>query len=363
MDARVSEGEGEVGSPLLRRVLLALLTGALGIACLWVLRPFLSPILWAAILAYATWPAYSRLRIPFGHFLNTAASLMTLAVASFAVVPLVWLLVLIQHELVDAYRDFTAFLAQGPHTLPGAIRDLPVVGAWLQGSLERYANDPGALGRELSGGLQHWGGLLTALLRDVARNVGKLLIALLTLFFFYRDGSALVDQIRRVAYRFLGDRFERSLRAAGLMTRAVVFGLLITAFAQGVVAGIGYRIVGLEAPVLLGALTGLLSTAPILATASVWAPLAVGLLFAGHSWKALVLLAWGALLVHPIDNILRPLLISNVTRVPFLLVLFGALGGLVAFGLIGVFVGPVLLGIATAIWNEWAAPDGTAGGS
>ena len=363
MDVRVSEGGPEVGSSPLRRALLGLLLSALGILCLWILRPFLSPILWAAILAYVTWPFYSRLRVPFGRFPNTAASVMTLVVASLAVVPLVWLVVLVQRELVDTYRDFTAYLAQGPHTLPAVIRDLPVVGAWLQGSLDRYGNDPAALGHEFTLGLQRWGGQLTALLGDVGRNLGKLLVALLTLFFFYRDGDALVDQFRRVAKRFLGDRLDRPLLAAGLMTRAVVYGLLITAFAQGVVAGIGYRIVGLEAPILLGALTGLLSTAPLLGTAFVWAPLGVALLIAGHTWKAIVLLAWGALLVHPTDNILRPLLISNVTRVPFLLVMFGALGGLVAFGLIGVFIGPVLLGIATAIWYEWATPDGTALGS
>jgi predicted PurR-regulated permease PerM len=362
MDARVSESGSEVASPLLRRALLGLLLGALAILCLWVLKPFLSPMLWAAILAYVTWPVYLRLRAGFGRFKNTAASVMTLAVASLAIVPLVWLLVLAQHELLDTYRDVTAYLAHGPHILPAVIRDLPLVGPWFQDSLDRYGNDPAALGRELTLGLQRWSGQLAVLLGDVGRNLGKLLITILTLFFFYRDGERLVDKFRRVTNRFLGDRLDRPLLAAGVMTRAVIYGLLISAFAQGVVAGIGYLIVGIEAPVLLGALTGLLSTAPLLGTAFVWAPLAMGLLIAGHAWKALVLLAWGILVVHPTDNILRPLLISNVTRVPFLLVMFGALGGLVAFGLIGVFIGPVLLGIATGIWNEWATPDRTAGG-
>jgi predicted PurR-regulated permease PerM len=77
-------------------------------------------------------------------------------------------------------------------------------------------------------------------------------------------------------------------------------------------------------------------------------------MLAGHAWKGILLLMWGLLLVHPVDNLLRPLLISSVTRVPFLLVMFGALGGLAAFGLVGVFVGPVLLGIASAVWREWA---------
>jgi predicted PurR-regulated permease PerM len=78
-------------------------------------------------------------------------------------------------------------------------------------------------------------------------------------------------------------------------------------------------------------------------------------MIAGHTWKGVLLFGWGAVLVHPIDNLLRPLLISGATRVPFLLVMFGALGGLLAFGLVGLFIGPVLLAVASAVWREWAA--------
>jgi predicted PurR-regulated permease PerM len=122
-------------------------------------------------------------------------------------------------------------------------------------------------------------------------------------------------------------------------------------------AGIGYRVVGLENPVLLGVLTGVLSVVPAIGTAIVWVPMSVWLLVTGSVWKGIVLLVWGFLLVHPVDNVLRPLLISNVTRVPFLLTMFGAVGGLAIFGLVGVFVGPVLLGVAMAIWREWTMQE------
>lgn len=358
MDMRLPDSQPGTGSLALRRALFGLVLGLLGFLCLLVLRPFVSPILWAAILAYVTWPLYCRLRILFGSYTTTATWLMTLLVVTVAIVPLFWLLVLVQHELVDAYRSLTAYLSRGPYTLPAAVRDIPWFGAWLQESLNRYTSDPAALGREITAGLQPWRGQLAGLLGDVGRNVGKLFVALLTLFFLYRDGDLLVRQIQRVGRRFLGDQLDRSVHAAGIMTRAVVYGLLITALAQGLIAGLGYWIFGLEAPAALGALTGLLSTAPLLGTAFIWAPLAVGLVLAGHTWKGILLLAWGTLLVHPIDNVLRPLFISSVTRVPFLLVMFGALGGLAAFGLVGVFVGPVLLGVASAIWREWAAEQG-----
>jgi predicted PurR-regulated permease PerM len=354
MDARVPDNTSGTGSLLLRRALLAALVGTLAVLCVLVLRPFLAPIVWAVILAYVTWPWYRRLRVAFRTFNTAAASVMTLLVTALAIAPVLWLLMLMQHELVDAYRRLTVYLSQGPHDLPAGIRDIPWFGDWLQESLDRYATDPAALAREITTGLQRWRGEFGALLGGVSRNLGKLLIALMTLFFFYRDGDLLVRQIRNVEKRLFDVRLDRYVRAAGAMTRAVVYQLLITALAQGVIAGIGYWILGLEAPVVLGALTGLLSTAPPLGTAFIWVPAALGLMVAGHVWKGVLLLAWGSLLIHPTDNLLRAVLISSVTQVPFLLVMLGALGGLVAFGLVGVFVGPIVLGVASALWREWA---------
>jgi predicted PurR-regulated permease PerM len=344
-----------------RRILMGGLLGLLLVACLIVLQPFLAPIIWAAILAYVTWPVYRRTRSPLGRFNNTAAFLMTLLVSCAVVVPVIWLLILVQDELVHAYRLFTNFLSQGPHALPPGLRDIPWLGTQLQEGLDRYATDPTALAREFVGWLQGWASNLTDVLGSIGRNLGKLSLAVLTLFFFYRDGDFLVHQIRHVLRRVADERLDPYIKAAGMMTRAVLYGFLITAFAQGLIAGIGYRVVGLQAPVLLGALTGLLSVVPVLGTAFVWAPIGIGLLIIGHIWKGVFLLAWGTLLVHPTDNVLRPLLISNAARVPFLLVMLGALGGLSAYGLVGVFIGPVLLGIAVAIWREWAddLPDST----
>jgi predicted PurR-regulated permease PerM len=348
----------EAGTSLLKRGLLAGTSCALAILCVLVLRPFLAPLLWAAILAYVTWPLYRRLRLPLKGYDSAAASLMTLLVVIVAVVPVVFLVVLIQHELLDAYRSLTTYFSQGPRPLPAVIRDVPWLGAWLQNAVDRYGADPGAFSREITADLQSWKGELGAMLGGVGRNAGKLVISVLTLFFFYRDGDLLVRQTQRVGRRFFDDRLDRYLRGAGVMTRAVVYGLLVTAVAQGVIAGVGYWIFGVEAPAVFGVLTGLLSTAPVLGTAFVWGPLGAGLLMEGHTWRGLLLLAWGVLLVHPTDNVLRPLFISSVTRVPFLVVMFGALGGLLAFGLVGVVLGPVLLGIATSVWREWAAEDG-----
>ena len=104
---------------------------------------------------------------------------------------------------------------------------------------------------------------------------------------------------------------------------------------------------------LLGAITGVLSVVPVLGTTLVWGPLGVYLLVTGHIWKGIILLLWGMLLVHPTDNVLRPLLISNATHVPFIIVMFGVIGGLAAWGLVGIFVGPIVLAIGLSIWRNW----------
>ena len=111
---------------------------------------------------------------------------------------------------------------------------------------------------------------------------------------------------------------------------------------------------GISATVLLGALTGILSVVPMVGTGVVWGSLSIYLAVKGHLWKVVILAVWGLLLVHPTDNTLRPLLISNATRVPFLLVMFGVLGGMAAFGLVGALVGPIILAMGLAVWREWA---------
>ncbi len=342
--------------PGAKRLVLAAVVLALAIACLLVLRPFIVPILWAAILAYTAWPLFLRLRSLLRGLNTLSALLMTIMIGCVVVLPVLWILDLVHSELVSAYRLLRSSLAQGGPQLPGFIERLPWIGAHLQAALQRYSADPGALGQQAGAYMLSWASRLGTILGGVGRNLIKLGLTLLTLFFFFRDGESIVAQGRRVLRRFFQERLEPYVVTAGRMTRAVVYGLLVTAFAQGLIAGIGYAVIGLAAPVLLGLLTGLLSFVPLAGTAIVWVPLAVWLMLDAHLIKGIILLVWGALLVHPADNVLRPMLISNAMRVPFLLVMFGALGGLAAFGLVGVFVGPVLLAIAMALWREWAAP-------
>src|ERR1700687_4708554 len=255
----MSAPEVPTSASMPRRILLDVLFAVLAIQCLYVLWPFLSPICWALILAYVTWPIYRRGRSLLGRFSGTAALLMTLLVSCAVVLPVLWLLVLLQDEFLRAYKLIANYVAQGPHTLPASLRDIPWIGQRLQEGLDRYAVDPTTLEKQIVGWLQRWASYLPGVLGTIGSNLGRLAITVFTLFFFYRDGDLLVRQGRRIAERLVGERLDPYLRAAGVMTRAVLYGFLVTAFAQGMIAGIGYLVIGLEAPVLLGTLTGVLS--------------------------------------------------------------------------------------------------------
>ncbi len=340
---------------ILRRVLLSVLVLATMVACLAVLRPFFSAITWAAILAYTSWPLFRRLRGPFKSFNTAAAGAMTVLLSLAVVVPLLWMLILVGDEMIVGYRALSAALTGSPYVLPPLIRRIPWVGEQLQQQITRFSAEPAAIAREVAVGLQAWSNELTAFAGGLGRGGAGILLTLLILFFCYRDGERLVLQGRVVVHRLFGNRLDAYFKTIATMTRSVVYGLLVTAFAQGLIAGIGYAIVGLPASVLLGALTGILSVVPLLGTSIVWGSLGAYLLLTGQLWKGVLLLAWGFLLVHPTDNVLRLWLISSNTRVPFLLVMLGVLGGLSAFGLVGAFVGPIVLAVGLAVWREWSS--------
>ena len=336
---------------------ILLLAISLGTACLAVLWQFASVITWSAILAYVSWPLYRAVRRPFGRFRSAAAFCMTLVLTCAVILPAMWLFVLIAGELVSAYRSLEALLTENALVLPETIRRIPWFGEQLQQQLDRFSGESAGFGTQVAAWAQSWTRQIAALAGGVGRSVGNLFLVMFAVFFLYRDGDSILIQLGRVVRKAFGSRLEAYARTAGSMTRAVLFGFLTTAFVQGFVAGIGYAILGIRGSVLLGALTGVLSFVPFLGTALVWGSLSTYLLLTSHVAKGVILLLWGFLLVHPIDNVLRPLLISNATHVPFIMVMFGAIGGIATWGLIGVFAGPVVLAIGLAMWREWAAED------
>jgi predicted PurR-regulated permease PerM len=338
-------------APWFRRVLVAALILGIVLLTFSVLQPFIVPLIWGAILAYVSWPLQQRLERVLRKRAGLAALLTTLIVTLAIVVPLVWLILMLRVEAVDAYAKVQAFLAGKP-TLPPALRELPWIGAWAEDMLRQLSADPAAIKEQFVMTLEQSSVEVSKLIGGVGRNVAKLFFAVLSMFFLLRDGPRLVREARAVLEGILGPRVHDYLDAIGATTQAVVYALVLGAIAQGTVAGIGYFFAGVEAPVLMGAITVLIALIPFGAPL-VWGSLALWLLVTGKIGPGIFLLLWGLLAVSWVDNLVRPMVISNATRMPFLLVVFGVLGGVLAFGLVGLFIGPVLLAVSLAIWREW----------
>ncbi|HQX77266.1 MAG TPA: AI-2E family transporter [Steroidobacteraceae bacterium] len=345
--------EDLASAPWLRRLLVAALLAGLIVLAFEVLKPFIVPVIWAVILAHVTWPLHRRLLALLKGRRAASALVMTVVVTLAIVLPAIWLVALIRTELVAAYAAFTAQLARGIE-LPHFVFELPWVGPWLDELLARIAHEPGALNAELRGWIQRSAGELSGVIGGVGRNIAKLFIAMLSVFFMYRDGESFAAQVVRVLENSLGERVHGYMSAISQTVRAVVYGLLAAAIAQGTIAGLGYWVAGLKAPIALGALTMIAALIPFM-TPVVWVGASIWLVITGHTVAGTGLFLWGLLAISWIDNIVRPLVISNATSIPFLLVLFGVLGGVVAFGLVGLFVGPVILAVLMAVWREWMA--------
>ncbi|HEY4366758.1 MAG TPA: AI-2E family transporter [Steroidobacteraceae bacterium] len=338
-------------APWFRRLLVAGLILGIVLLTFTVLQPFIVPLIWGAILAYVSWPLHLRmLRLVKGRVF-VASVLTTLIVTLAIIVPLVWLVLLLRHEAMLAYVEVQAFLASKP-VLPQSLQDLPWVGQWLQDLLNRLSADPNAIRQQFVLSMEQSSLEVTRLIGGVGRNAAKLFFAVLSMFFLLRDGQRLFAEARAILEGILGPRVRDYLDAIGSTTQAVVYALILGALAQGAVAGIGYWIFGVKAPVLMGALTVLIALIPFGAPV-VWGCLSIWLMLTSHVWRGTGLFIWGLVLVSWVDNVVRPLVISNATRMPFLLVVFGVLGGVLSFGLVGLFIGPVLLAVSLAIWREW----------
>jgi predicted PurR-regulated permease PerM len=338
-------------APWFRRVLVAGLILGIVLLTFTVLQPFIVPLIWGGILAYVSWPMQVRLERWLRKRVGLAALLTTLIVTLAIVVPLVWLILMVRVEAVTAYAKVQAFLASKP-SLPTALRDLPWIGAWAQDMLQQLSADPNAMREQLVVTLEQSSIEVSKLIGGVGRNAAKLFFAVLSMFFLLRDGPRLVREARAILEGILGPRVHDYLDAIGATTQAVVYALILGAIAQGTVAGVGYLFAGVEAPVLMGAITVLIALIPFGAPL-VWGSLALWKLVTGDVWHGVFLLVWGLFVVSWVDNLVRPMVISNATRMPFLLVVFGVLGGVLAFGLVGLFIGPVLLAVSLAIWREW----------
>jgi predicted PurR-regulated permease PerM len=329
---------------------------ALLVAALLVLQPFLVPMAWSAILAYVTWPVFRALRRVTGRP-HVAAATLTLAAALLLGIPVASMLVALAQEATHLVSIAREWVAQGA-PLPAWVEARPWLATRLSEARSDFFVDPNVLadyvtryGSQVSSSLVNVAG-------GIATNAFKFAITFVTLYAFYIDGERLLTHARRLAPIVFPSAGAEFLDHVGGVVRAVVFGLLGTAMVQGTLAGIGFTLFGVPSPVALGVATFALSFVPV-GPPLLWGGAAIWLFVQGLHANAIGMAIWGLVLVSSVDNVLRPLLISSgPTPIPFLLVFLGVLGGLSAFGMLGLFLGPVLLSITFALLAEFPTRRG-----
>ncbi|MDD5276140.1 MAG: AI-2E family transporter [Methylovulum sp.] len=327
------------------------LTGLLLLSYL-ILQEFLLTLAWAFIIAYTAWPPYQWLRRRLNGKATLSAAVMTAIIAATITLTLYWLVAMLQNEIKLAYQALAATLSKDHYELPGVISRIPWLGHYLQEWLDRINDDRMGMTKQLIDWAKQWLGQFAQFIGGVGRYVMNLGFVLVTVFFCFRDGKDIIRQLQQGLIHFLGEYQQVYLQAAGDTTRAVVYGIVLAALGQGIIAGFGYAVAGVQAPVLFATITALLALIPMGAMV-VWLSIAIMLLASGQIWPGVGLLLWGFLAISTVDNVIRPIVISGASQVPFLVVMFGVFGGLSAFGVIGLFLGPVILSVLLAVWRAW----------
>lgn len=332
----------------LRLITIALLLAGLGALTYSIVRPFFVSIAWAVFISYVAWPLHAWIR---ARLEDRAALVSTALLGAVVVGPLIWLTALLQSEVSELIHALPDWLEQKPR-LPDFVSLIPYVGNELQTVVDQFDDLHGLLKRHAPDWVRRLGTPVLGVMTTLVQNAAVLVMTLFTLFFLFRDGLQVAGQVRQIFSRVLGERVKGYFDTIETTVKAVIYGIVLTALAQGLLAGLGYWMVGAKAPIVLGITTTFVAMVPF-GTPFVWGSVSLWLLLQGETWAGFTLALWGALVVSWIDNIIRPWVISRSTRIPFVLVMFGVLGGLASFGFIGLVLGPVILAMALAVWREW----------
>jgi predicted PurR-regulated permease PerM len=338
------------------RLILALLLGGVAIGCTLVLYPFISAILWASILTFTTWPAFMWARVQLRLGSMGAAVLMVAITAVVVVLPLALAVPGGADDVAQIERTLQEALASGLPGPPDWLDDVPLVGGRMSALWTIWAADLSIMVEYFRPYFGIAAGVGLRVLLGLANGVLEFLLALIIAFFLYTSGEVLADRLRTLLRRIAGVRADRLITVTGATVRGVVYGILGTAVVQGILTTFGLWMAGVPRPALLGVLAGGLSVLPIGAPA-IWIPAGLWLMASGRTAWGIVLLVYGVVVISGADSVIRPYFIARGAKLPFLLTLLGVLGGAIAFGLLGVFMGPVLLGVGFTLVAEWTGRD------
>jgi len=329
---------------------------ALVIGCLMVLKPFLAALLSAAILCFSTWPVYKLIERRLGDRRSLAALTMTLLMILGLVLPLALVAGSYVNEVPRLVDKLRVMLAEGLPAPPPWVASIPLAGESLDAGWREMLGSKAQLSEALKRIAQPARAVLVQTGIIVGEGVLQFTLIAFIGFFFYRDGAALERALRGGLERVAGNAAGRLLEIVGGTIKGVMYGIVGTGLAQGLAAVVGLFIAGVPGALMLGFITAFLSIVPA-GPPLVWIGATIWLFFQDHPGWATFMALWGFFVISGIDNIVKPLLISRGASLPFVLVLLGVFGGVLAFGFIGIFLGPTLLAVGFRFVRRWSAPQ------
>lgn len=324
--------------------------------CFLVLRPFLAAIMLAVVMCVSTWPFYLWLLRRMKARKSLAALTMTLSLVLVVILPLALVAYNLADNVTALYDGIRLSIDTGPPYPPAWLKGVPIIGEIADAYWHLIAtnhNELVALETRLLEPAKSFllaGGIL------LGQGVMVTSLAAFVSFFLYRDGVALVRFLNVAMDRVAGTHVENVLGIINNTVRSVMYGLLGTALAQGSVAAIGFAIAGVPAALLLGVVTSILSLLPV-GPPLIWGSAAVWLFYQDSVGWGIFMLLWGFFLISGVDNVVKPMLISHGSNLPFILILLGVMGGVLAFGFVGIFIGPTLLAVGYSLMREWSSQD------
>jgi predicted PurR-regulated permease PerM len=322
------------------------------IGCLTVLRPFLAAILFATAITISSWPLYERLLARCKQRRALAAATMSLGLTLLIILPLALVTWNVADNASDFYDQIKAGIDSGTLVPPSWLKDIPVLGEAadtylrkLLGSREELLNVAKNL-LEPARRFLLGGGMV------LGSGVAQVSLAVFVSFFLYRDGHAMLAALATGMDKLIGAQSVAVADTVSRTVRGVMYGLLGTALAQAGVAAIGFLIAGAPAVALMSVATFLFSLVPV-GPPLIWGGAAIWLFNEGRTGWGIFMLVWGMFLISGVDNVVKPMLISRGSSLPFILVLLGVMGGVLAFGFVGLFIGPTLLAVGLGLLQNW----------
>ncbi len=323
-----------------------------------ILSPFLGPMVWAILLSIVFYPLFDKLRGWLRKRETLAAMIMTLLVIFVIVLPSSLLAISLANEVVDAYHDLEEMIKTGRlQAYLEQIRQFVVI-RWIWSSLDQYMDlsqaDPFKF---LLQNLRQVGTFLfnqtSVIFKGLSTFVIGFFFALLSLYYLFKDGHRLLERLKTIAPIPSKER-ELILLRFKEMIYATIYGGMVVAIVQGLLGGLMFWVLGISSPILWGTAMALLSFIPVGGTALIWAPASLLFILQGNFIKGIILLLFGAFVISMVDNLIRPKLISSKTKIHPLLLFFSVLGGIQAFGMIGLVAGPLITTLCLTLIEIYA---------